>query len=350
MQLADIPLRYQKVWAVDAAGAYIRTVPVDSQIGIEDGAASFETGFVPDNFTAVSAGGVPPFGQDFNGLLNVDTAWMQWLQAGGKVVYDGTFAAAVGGYPKGAKLDSAIVPGAVWYSTTDGNLTDPDDPLTSSGWQRMGTGAGAIIAYPGTLPLYAWVPLNDASVAPFTIGSASSNATFADPSTLFLYIYNWSNSQLVIYTSGGVVTSRGANAVADFNANKRLAMPDARGAGLIGVDGAGSTNLSGVPVVAGNTTTPGSTLGENLHALTGGENGTHNHGVTDPTHTHAGSTVNLLNSLAPNGPGTGSIGAGASTPLNITNASTGISINNNGSGTGHNTVQRSLTVRWGQSL
>lgn len=348
MQLADIPLRYEKVWAVDAAGAYIRVVPVDSQIGVQDGAASFETGFVPDNFTAVSAGGVPPFGQDFNGLLNVMTAWQQWAQAGGANVYNTDFASAVGGYPRGAILNSTIVLDAQWVNYTDGNQTDPDDPLTSVGWARLGL-------YPGTpVPfLAAAVPVGFVSMtrnaSPNTLGGPGSGATYAESDALFCYVNNWANSLLAIYTSSGVLTTRGANAVADYLAGKRLTIPDARGASLIGID-AGSTNLNGVPVVTGNTTTPGSTFGENLHSLTGGENGTHNHGVTDPTHGHAGSTVNLINSLQPNGPGSGSIGAGASTPLNIANASTGISINNNGSGTGHNTVQRSIGVIWGQRL
>lgn len=348
MQLSGIPARFPKVWAVNAAGAYIRTVPVDSQIGIQDGAASFDTGFVPDNFTPVPAGGVPPFGQDFNGLLNVMTSWQQWGQAGGPVAYDGTFSTAVNGYPKGAVLASSIVQGAQWYSTADGNTTNPDDPLTSSGWARVGIPVGTPIPFFGEVPT-GFVSMNG-SAAPSTIGSGSSGATYANADALFLFVYNWTNSQLAIYTSGGVSTSRGANAVADFNANKRLAVPDGRGAGVIGVDN-GSTNLNGVPVVAGNTTTPGSTLGENLHALSSGENGNHTHGnsLTDNQHRH-----NIANYPAQVGAGTsgGGLAFSSQTTQFTDFASSNITINNaaSGSGTGHNTVQRSLAVKWGQKL
>lgn len=365
MQISNIPVRYQKVWGVNAAGAYIRTVPVNSQIGIQDGAASFNDGFVPDNFAPVAAGGVPPFGQDFNGILNVDTAWMQWMQAGGPIPYDSTFASAIGGYPKGAVLSSAVVLGAQWYSTVENNTTNPDDPLTSSGWARVGVPAGAIASFPGSVPT-GYVSLNGSgSGASFTIGSASSGASYAAADALFLYAYNWSNSQLAIYTSAGAVTSRGANAIADFNANKRLALPDGRGAGLIGVDN-GTTNLTGVPVVSGNATTPGSTLGENFHALTASENGQHDHNVflKDNPHTH-GTSGTLANAAVVsgnnNGGGGGTFGvilggmSITSSSANITIGSVNGVANDNktaqsGSGAAHNNVERSLGVNWGQKL
>lgn len=126
MQSTDIPTRFTKVFAANAAGAYIRQVPVPSQIGIQDGAASFTDGFVPDNFLPIAGGGVPPFGQDFNGLLKVVTAWEQWLQAGGPITYNSAFATAINGYPKGATLASAVTPGLQWTSTAENNLTNPD--------------------------------------------------------------------------------------------------------------------------------------------------------------------------------------------------------------------------------
>lgn len=357
MQLASIPTRFQKAWAVSAAGAYIRTVPVPSQIGIQDGAASFTDGFVPDNFTAVVAGGVPPFGQDFNGLLNVMTSWQQWGQAGGPVAYDSVFATAIGGYPQGAVLASAVVIGAQWVSTVDNNLTDPDDPLTSSGWRRVGLSAGALV------PFLTAVPSNYVQArGDWTIGSAASGANYAAADALFLYAANWSNSQLSIYTSGGVLTTRGANAVADFNANKRLALPEGRGTGLIGVDAGASSNLSGVPVVAGNSTTPGSTFGENLHALIAGENGPHQHDVflKDNQHFHTAGQGIIIN-VSLQGGGTfpnfnnSTNGPTSTNSANITIGSVNGVANDNktasqGSGTAHNTVQRSLGVNWGQAL
>jgi len=350
MQRADIPLRFSKIWGVNAAGAYIRTVPVDSQIGIQDGAASFDTGFVPDNFTPVSAGGVPPFGQDFNGILKVVTAWEQWLQAGGVIPFDATFAGEVGGYPEGAIVASDIVLGAQWYSTVDNNATDPDDPLTSSGWTRVGIPAGTLVPFLSAVPTGYVHARGD-----WTLGNGSSGANYADADALFLFAANWPNSQLAIYTSGGIATTRGANAVADFVAGKRLQLPEGRGTGLIGVDAGSSSNLSGVPVTSGNATTPGSTLGENLHPLVGSENGPHIHpnSLTDPGHVHGVSGGNIGGSNhALTGTGGGSDSPISYASINIVSSTTDISINNasSGSGTAHNTVQRSLGVNWGQKL
>lgn len=353
-----IPVRFQKVWAVNAAGAYIRTVPNASQIGIQDGAASFDTGFVPDNFTPVSAGGVPPFGQDFNGLLNVMTAWQQWNQAGGPIPYDGTFSTAVSGYPIGAVLASSVVLGAQWYTTVDGNTTDPDDPLTSTGWTRVGLPAGAPQEFFSAVPT-GFVEMRGDQ----TIGSAASGATTANANTIFLYIANWSNSQLSIFTSGGISTTRGANAVADFNANKRLQMPEGRGTSMIGVDAGSSTYLNGVPVVAGNTTTPGSTFGENLHTLILSEITSHFHNVYPGVETHTHSALNGVTGTASvQGGGTfpavpitfGGPSGASQTGQSIRDAPSGGGTANQtataGSSGSHNTVQRSLGVKWGQKL
>lgn len=56
-----------------------------------------------------------------------------------------------------------------------------------------------------------------------TIGSASSGATArANSDTLPLYTKLWAFTAIPIYTSSGVVTTRGVSASADFSANKRL--------------------------------------------------------------------------------------------------------------------------------
>lgn len=56
-----------------------------------------------------------------------------------------------------------------------------------------------------------------------TIGSASSNATArANADTLPLYTKLWAFTAIPIYTSSGVLTTRGGSASADFLSNKRL--------------------------------------------------------------------------------------------------------------------------------
>jgi hypothetical protein len=364
MLRANIPIRFQKAWAEAAAGAYIRTVPVDSQIGIQDGAASFETGFVPDNFAALVSGGVPPFGQDFNGLNNIMTKWDQWYQAGAPIPYHAPYAAAVGGYPQGAVLDSAVVLGVQWCSLVDSNMTDPDDPLTSANWMRVGV-------QPGTpIPSFASSALPNCVLAnALTIGSVASNASQrANADTIFVYRALWqqfSTTACPIYTSAGVLTTRGANASADFAANKALATPDMKGRGVIGVDnmaGAASTRLSGVPFSIGNSTTPGSFCGENLHVILAAELANHFHaaGIFDPTHLHGAN-------FGVRGFSTSGSAQAYQTPPgvdgtvnnNTNSASTGVRVNSpngldttysTGSNTAHNTVEQNLTVYWNLPL
>lgn len=125
MQASQVPNFFQAPFANAAGAGYIRPIPVASQIGIQNGAASLADGFPPLTFLAVNAGGVPPFGQDMNGLLNQITAGVQWEQVGGQPVYNATFANAIGGYPNGAVLQSGDGSG-FWRNTADNNKSDPD--------------------------------------------------------------------------------------------------------------------------------------------------------------------------------------------------------------------------------
>jgi hypothetical protein len=126
MKASDVPAGFPIPFAANAAGGLIRPIPRASQIGVQDGAASLNDGFVPDNFVPVGAGGVPPFGQDFNGLFNQVTKWNQWSEAGGPIYYDATFSAGIGGYPKGSLLNATSGLGFYWISTADDNPTNPD--------------------------------------------------------------------------------------------------------------------------------------------------------------------------------------------------------------------------------
>lgn len=127
MQTSDLPARFTIPFANAAGGAYIRPIPsAHVTATASDAPASLNDGFPPENFTPVSAGGVPPNGKDFNGILNQVTAWARWVAAGGAVPYDATFSAGIGGYPKGARLSSTITAGLIFVSTVDNNTTDPD--------------------------------------------------------------------------------------------------------------------------------------------------------------------------------------------------------------------------------
>lgn len=99
-----------------------------------------------------------------------------------------------------------------------------------------------------------------------TIGSAVSGATEranADTQNLFVYLWNTFSGLPV---SGG----RGANALADFGANKTISTIDMRGFAPHGLDtmGAAAANrLVGALFGGGNSSTPASTGGEATHSI-----------------------------------------------------------------------------------
>ncbi|BCH11926.1 hypothetical protein MesoLj131c_61840 [Mesorhizobium sp. 131-3-5] len=142
MKSNSIPAKFPIPWANNAGAGYINPIPVASQIGIRNGAASLTDGFPPLNFLPTGAGGVPPFGQDMNGIIKQMTAWLQWASAGGPIAYDATFQTAIGGYPNGALVASVTIPGLWWLCTVDDNTSNPD--TGGAGWRRFSASGGLI--------------------------------------------------------------------------------------------------------------------------------------------------------------------------------------------------------------
>lgn len=126
MQDSQTPPKFLLPWAASAGGGYINAIPVTSQIGITNGAASLTDGFPPLTFVPLDTGGAGPFGKDFNGVLKQITQGVQWSQAGGPIFYDASFSTAIAGYPKGALLSSTATAGQLWISTAENNTSDPD--------------------------------------------------------------------------------------------------------------------------------------------------------------------------------------------------------------------------------
>ncbi|MCZ8436897.1 gp53-like domain-containing protein [Achromobacter xylosoxidans] len=125
MQTSDIPSRIPLPFANSGTK---NTIPTNASP--TTGLASLETGFPPITMTPIVAGGIPPAGADFNGILNLISAASRWAQAGGIYGYDAAFSAAIGGYPKGAILLNAAGTG-FWLNGVDNNTTNPDSGGTN---------------------------------------------------------------------------------------------------------------------------------------------------------------------------------------------------------------------------
>ncbi|MCF2523908.1 hypothetical protein [Bradyrhizobium sp. G127] len=211
---------------------------------------------------------------------------------------------------------------------------------------------GDVIWSPVNSTRTGWVRLNGR-----TVGNTSSGATErANADTSALYTVLWNNfSDTLCHVTGG----RGANAAADYAANKPIALLNGRNVVLGGLDDMGNTaagGYTGVPVIVGNVTTAGSIVGETVHALIAAEHASHDHDVfiNDPGHNHT--LTNGLTGANGVSVGTGS-GSGLQTvvSIGIQAATTGVQVrsasggggtqnktNTQGSGTAHNNVQKTM--------
>ena len=157
MNLSDIPAWFAKRFAADATGSYVRTIPTTSA---DPTAASLSLGFPPDTFTDIGAGGTPPDGRDFNGILNQLSAWAQWSGLGAAIPWSNTISTAAGGYPLGAIVLSNSITGRLYQSQVNANVTNPDTG-----------GAG-------------WAILVDKAAMPSDIATGTSNELVVTPAGL----------------------------------------------------------------------------------------------------------------------------------------------------------------------
>lgn len=146
--------------------------------------------------------------------------------------------------------DNLLVVGA----SSGGGGGSPVDPTTI-------LQTGYVQTYYGTGILSGFVRMNGR-----TIGSATSGASEranADTSALFSFLWN-ADPNLAV--SGG----RGANAAADFSANKALTLPDGRSRMVAGLGDMGNSDnglFSGVTFTSGTSTTLGAFLGASRRTL-----------------------------------------------------------------------------------
>jgi microcystin-dependent protein len=122
-----------------------------------------------------------------------------------------------------------------------------------------------------------------------TIGSGASGASNrANADCFSLFVRLWAISSLSIFNSDGSGSTRGSSAEDDWEADKRLALPDMRGRVVVGLDTAtGSAN---------RVTTAGSGVDSKVLIAAGGSE---THTLTTaqiPSHTHSNGDYNISGS------------------------------------------------------
>ena len=81
-------------------------IPEKYETSMESNQATWDQGFGQITMLPVSAGGLPPKGQDFNGILNQICETIVHISKGGVFKFSADYATAINGYPKGAILQS----------------------------------------------------------------------------------------------------------------------------------------------------------------------------------------------------------------------------------------------------
>ncbi|MDY0072483.1 MAG: hypothetical protein RBR77_07515 [Thauera sp.] len=249
---ANLPMGGYKHTNVNTASARTEYARASQ---VQDGMLSYLTSVSgADTITASAPIGLSAYaaGQQFSFVsagANTGAVTLNINAIGAKsVTKDGTTALAAGDIASGAVC-------VVIYDGTQFQLVATKPVFATSAQAQEGTSTSTVIS-PDTL--------NDAlngpnwatgMVAPFarstapsgwikanggTIGNAASGATTranADTSALFSLLWSeFDNTALPIQDSSGAASTRGASAAADFAANKRLPIHDARGEFIRGLD------------------------------------------------------------------------------------------------------------------
>ncbi|HFU0689520.1 TPA: hypothetical protein ACGRG7_001092 [Morganella morganii] len=113
-------------------------IPENYETSMESNQATWDQGFGQITMLPVAAGGLPPKGQDFNGIFNQISENIVYLSQGGRFKFSADYAEAIGGYPKGAILQSDDEK-KEYLSLIDNNKVDFNTAADiGSSWELVG--------------------------------------------------------------------------------------------------------------------------------------------------------------------------------------------------------------------
>lgn len=153
--------------------------------------ASFTDGFPPVNMQPIVAGGVPPQGKDFNGILYDITTHTLWVNAGGQYLFDAALSTAMGGYPVGMVLQNNALSGS-YVCASANNTTDFNSTPGSIGTLWM-PWAGDALRTQGTI----WCG---------TSGGSANVQTFTPSPPLGALVAGATLSGIAGFTNSGALT------------------------------------------------------------------------------------------------------------------------------------------------
>ncbi len=250
-----------------ATGGLKNAIPANANPAT--GNAGYDQGFPAVNMTPKVAGGIPPFGQDFNGVLFEITTILRYMQAGGMPTFSSSLSTAIGGYPKGAVIIAAD--GVTQYQNqVDGNTNDPN--ANTTGWLPIVSNSypiGAPIPWSTSVPPTGFLAMTGQSFSAATYPKlALAYPSLVLPDMRAEFIRGWDNGRGVDTGRGMVTAQKGSVVSIDQNISDTAATGaiGATSQSAAGLDNLSGTDLTGLNVAAFATSSPSVTSPSNSNS------------------------------------------------------------------------------------
>jgi hypothetical protein len=189
-------------FAYDPDPSTVNVIPLAAPVSPAN-SASYEKGFPAITMPTTPTSGLPPQGQDFNGILQAITALSTWYSVGGGFAYNGTLYNGsnpyITGYPVGARVMRADNQG-YWLNLVDDNQTDPDSGA-SAGWVQDNVYGFFNIDIPTNVTVLVTLTMEEAAFSMLQVTQAVAltlDVTIVVPAALLKAYYIENNTDVTI--------------------------------------------------------------------------------------------------------------------------------------------------------